>query len=172
MATWDSYTQKSTPADADTLMIKDTSGGANKRTPFSGVWNWILTKLTNAVISQLETTNKSIIPAINELNSKMITSISQLITSYSISGKESKNIQLSGGVYIVSTSQYGGWDQTNKSYLVFASSYPQTNKITELDNFPSEWISATISDKGLLTVSNQSDARIFASVFKIGGANG
>lgn len=70
MAGWDSYTQKSTPADADTLMIKDTSGGANKRTPFSGVWNWILTKLTNAVISQLETTNKSIIPAINELNSK------------------------------------------------------------------------------------------------------
>ena len=72
MATWDSYTQKSTPADADTLMIKDTSGGANKRTPFSGVWNWILTKLTNAVISQLETTNKSIIPAINELNSKSL----------------------------------------------------------------------------------------------------
>ena len=72
MAGWDSYTQKSTPADADTLMIKDTSGGANKRTPFSGVWNWILTKLTNAVISQLETTNKSIIPAINELNSKNI----------------------------------------------------------------------------------------------------
>lgn len=70
MATWDSYTQKSTPADADTLMIKDTSGGANKRTPFSGVWNWILTKLTDAVISQLETQNKSIIPAINELNSK------------------------------------------------------------------------------------------------------
>lgn len=70
MAGWDSYTQKSTPADADTLMIKDTSGGVNKRTPFSGVWNWILTKLTDAVISQLETTNKSIIPAINELNSK------------------------------------------------------------------------------------------------------
>lgn len=78
MATWDSYTQKSTPADADTLMIKDTSGGANKRTPFSGVWNWILTKLTNAVISQLETTNKSIIPAINELNSKSILSIGYL----------------------------------------------------------------------------------------------
>lgn len=70
MATWDSYTQKSTPADNDTLMIKDTSGGANKRTPFSGVWNWIVSKLASAVISQLETTNKSIIPAINELNSK------------------------------------------------------------------------------------------------------
>ena len=70
MANWDSYTQKTTPADADTLMIKDTAGGANKRTPFSGVWNWIVGKLTSAVISQLETTNKSIVPAINELNSK------------------------------------------------------------------------------------------------------
>lgn len=45
MANWDSYTQKSTPEDADTLMIKDTSGGANKRTPFSGVWNWIKSKI-------------------------------------------------------------------------------------------------------------------------------
>lgn len=70
MASWDSYTKKTTPADNDTLMIKDTAGGANKRTPFSGVWNWIVKKLASAVISQLETTNKSIIPAINELNSK------------------------------------------------------------------------------------------------------
>lgn len=69
MATWDSYTQKATPEDNDTLMIKDTAGGANKRTPFSGVWNWIVGKLTSAVVSQLETTNKSIVPAINELNS-------------------------------------------------------------------------------------------------------
>ena len=72
MANWDSYTQKSTPKDNDTLMIKDTDGGANKRTPFSGVWNWIVKKLASAVISQLETTNKSIIPAINELNSKSL----------------------------------------------------------------------------------------------------
>lgn len=45
MANWDSYTQKSTPEDADTLMIKDTSGATNKRTPFSGVWNWIKSKI-------------------------------------------------------------------------------------------------------------------------------
>ena len=71
MATWDSYTQKSTPEDNDTLMIKDTAGAANKRTPFSGVWNWIVNKLTSAVISNLQTNSKSIIPAINELNSKI-----------------------------------------------------------------------------------------------------
>lgn len=70
MAQWDEYTQKSTPEDADTLMIKDTAAGANKRTPFSGVWNWIVTKLTNAVISQLETSNKTVIGSLNELNSK------------------------------------------------------------------------------------------------------
>lgn len=45
MATWDSYTQKATPADNDTLMIKDTAGAANKRTPFSGVWAWIKGKI-------------------------------------------------------------------------------------------------------------------------------
>lgn len=69
MATWDSYTQKATPEDNDTLMIKDTAGAASKRTPFSGVWNWIVNKLTSAVISNLQTNSKSIIPAINELNS-------------------------------------------------------------------------------------------------------
>ena len=129
----------------------------------------ILNKLTSKTFT-LDQGTKTLIAAINELNSKMITNISQLITSYSV-GKGSKEIQLSEGVYIVSTSQYGGWEQTNKSYLVFASSYPQTNKIVELDSFPSQWISATISDKGLLTVSNKSNASIFASVFKIGGAN-
>ena len=54
----------------------------------------------------------------NDLNSKSITNINQLISTYSITSKGSKEIQLSEGVYIVSTSQYGGWDQTNKGFLV------------------------------------------------------
>lgn len=70
MAKFTDYTQKTKPADADLLLIHDNAGAANKKTPFSGVWSWILDKLASAVISQLETTNKSIIPAINELNSK------------------------------------------------------------------------------------------------------
>lgn len=75
MANWDSYAQKTTPEDADTLMIKDTAGSANKRTPFSGVWTWIVNKLASAVVSQLETTNKSIIPAINELKRYIATAL-------------------------------------------------------------------------------------------------
>lgn len=72
MAKFTDYTQKTKPADADLLLIHDNAGAANKKTPFSGVWSWILDKLVNEVISQLETNNKSIIRAINELNSKSL----------------------------------------------------------------------------------------------------
>lgn len=81
MAKFTDYTQKTKPADADLLLIHDNAGAANKKTPFSGVWSWILDKLASAVISQLETTNKSIIPAINELNSKTFQNSSKTITS-------------------------------------------------------------------------------------------
>lgn len=72
MANWKEYTTKTTPEDADEIVIADTKANANKRTPFSGLWNWIAGKLATAVISQLETQNKSIIPALNELNSKRL----------------------------------------------------------------------------------------------------
>lgn len=74
MATsWKEYTTKTNPEDTDEIMIADTKANANKRTPLSGLWNWIAGKLATAVISQLETQNKSIIPALNELNSKIRT---------------------------------------------------------------------------------------------------
>lgn len=69
MAKFNEYTQKATPADNDTLMIYDATAKANKLSPFSGIWNWIVGKLTNAVISNLQTSNKSVIGALNELNS-------------------------------------------------------------------------------------------------------
>lgn len=69
MAKFNEYTQKATPADNDTLMIYDATAKANKLSPFSGIWNWIVGKLTNAVISNLQTNNKSVVGALNELNS-------------------------------------------------------------------------------------------------------
>lgn len=79
MANWKEYTTKTTPEDADEIMIADTKANANKRTPFGGLWNWIAGKLATAVISQLETQSKSIIPALNELNSNKITTNSPII---------------------------------------------------------------------------------------------
>lgn len=70
MGKFNEYSQKATPEDADSLMIYDAAAKANKLSPFSGIWNWIVGKLTNAVISNLQTSNKTVLGAINELNSK------------------------------------------------------------------------------------------------------
>lgn len=70
MGKFNEYSQKATPEDADSLMIYDATSKANKLSPFSGIWNWIVGKLTNAVISNLQTSNKTVLGAINELNSK------------------------------------------------------------------------------------------------------
>ena len=70
MAKFNEYTVKATPEDADTLMLYDATSKSNKLSPFSGIWNWIVGKLTNAVISNLQTNNKTVLGAINELNSK------------------------------------------------------------------------------------------------------
>ena len=70
MGKFNEYSQKATPADNDTLMIYDATSKANKLSPFSGIWNWIVEKLTNAVISNLQTSNKTVVGALNELNSK------------------------------------------------------------------------------------------------------
>lgn len=70
MGKFNEYTQKATPEDADSLMIYDATSKANKLSPFSGIWDWIAGKLTNAVISNLQTNNKTVVGALNELNSK------------------------------------------------------------------------------------------------------
>ena len=70
MGKFNEYSQKATPEDADSLMIYDAAAKANKLLSFSGIWNWIVGKLTNAVISNLQTSNKTVLGAINELNSK------------------------------------------------------------------------------------------------------
>lgn len=70
MGKFNEYSQKATPEDADSLMIYDAVAKANKLLSFSGIWNWIVGKLTNAVISNLQTSNKTVLGAINELNSK------------------------------------------------------------------------------------------------------
>lgn len=72
MAKFNEYTVKATPEDADTLMLYDAASKTNKLSPFSGIWNWMVNKLTNAVINNLQTSNKTVLGAINELNSKAL----------------------------------------------------------------------------------------------------
>lgn len=75
MGKFNEYSQKATPEDADSLMIYDAAAKANKLLSFSGIWNWIVGKLTNAVINNLQTSNKTVLGAINELNSNRLTGL-------------------------------------------------------------------------------------------------
>lgn len=72
MGKFNEHSRKATPEDADSLMIYDAAAKANKLSPFSGIWNWIVGKLTNAVISNLQTRNQTVIGALNELSSKAV----------------------------------------------------------------------------------------------------
>lgn len=70
MPKWTEYTSKNTLADNDEVMLYDATGKANKRGLMSKFWDYVVDKMATAVISKLETNNKTIIGAINVLNSK------------------------------------------------------------------------------------------------------
>ena len=69
--TWSNYTEKTaTPVDADEVMARDSTDGKNKRLLFATFWKWIAKKLNEATISELQTSNKTIVGALNQLNSE------------------------------------------------------------------------------------------------------
>lgn len=70
MPKWTDYTIKANPADKDEVMILDTAGKANKRLGLSALSDWIIGKIANKVFENLQTQNKTILGALNELNSK------------------------------------------------------------------------------------------------------
>lgn len=114
MGKFNEYTQKATPEDADSLMIYDATSKANKLSPFSGIWNWMVNKLTNAVISNLQTRNQTVLGAINELNSKRyrekITGTTTLEEYRAGNGKLPGEYQIDGAIIpgISSTEKYWG----------------------------------------------------------------
>lgn len=69
---WTKYTTKETLKDNDELMILDKDANANKRTLMSKIWDYVVDKMTTAVIAKLGTTDKTLIGAVNELNSKKL----------------------------------------------------------------------------------------------------
>ena len=73
MAKFTDYTEKTEPVDTDLALIYDTPPKVNKKFTFGNLWKWIAKKIVSEGISQLDTTNKTIPGAINELNSKTIT---------------------------------------------------------------------------------------------------
>lgn len=69
--TWKNYTQKSTAlSDNDEVMLLDSTDEKNKRGLMSKFWDYVVDKMSTAVISKLETKNKTVIGALNYLNGK------------------------------------------------------------------------------------------------------
>lgn len=78
MPKWTDYTIKANPADKDEMMILDTAGKANKRLGLSALSDWIIGKIADKVFENLQTNNKTVLGAINELNSNTSFSLTQI----------------------------------------------------------------------------------------------
>lgn len=85
MPKWTDYTIKTTVADNDEVMALDTAGKANKRLSLSTLSDWVLGKIADKVFEELQTNDKTILGAINELNSN---------TKYSASLTQSQRIEI------------------------------------------------------------------------------
>nr|DAE13560.1 MAG TPA: hypothetical protein [Siphoviridae sp. ctVif31] len=72
MPKWTEYTSKNTLADNDEVMLYDATGKANKRGLMSKFWDYVVDKMSTAVIGKLETENKTVIGALNYLYGKSI----------------------------------------------------------------------------------------------------
>lgn len=89
MPKWSEYTSKDTLADNDEVMLYDATARANKRGLMSKFWDYVVDKMATAVISKLQTNNKTIIGAINALNSDTSKSFVSLKESIKYSGDDS-----------------------------------------------------------------------------------
>lgn len=75
MAQYTDYSEKTEPVDTDLALIYDTPAKVNKKFTFGNLWKWIAKKIISDGISQLETTNKTIPGAINELKNAIPTAL-------------------------------------------------------------------------------------------------
>ena len=112
---WTKYTTKEALKDNDELMILDTDGKANKRTLMDKIWDYVVDKMTTAVIAKLGTTNKTLIGAVNELNSNIpiIESVNKVITAES--GKDTYDLGVNADEYMIISIQpidRNGWIYT------------------------------------------------------------
>ena len=135
-----SFDQKSAPEDNDLLVEYDAAASKVKNVKFGGVWNWIVKKLTSAVINELQTSSKNVVGAINELNSKtriklidvnMTINDKTATIKYNISDTAIGLLLISGnignGVFFSIVINYG--TKYSMKLLSFASSNTDTSSI-------------------------------------------
>ena len=135
---WKSYTTKETLEDNDELMILDKDANANKRTLMDKVWDYVVDKMTSAVVAKLTTTDKTMIGAINELNSNTILKSNGLRYYSAHVDSEEKTVRLTfgghfAGILIVDQNKYTniyavGASSGIKQISIGNAGYPQPSK--------------------------------------------
>lgn len=124
MPKWTDYTIKTTVADNDEIMTLDTVGKANKRLSLSTLSDWVLGKIADKVFEKLQTNSKTILGAINELNSKTTINKWNFYSGLSTTSDEIKELSSKGhlaGILIV--------DQNGRSNIYATG---KTSKVTPI----------------------------------------
>lgn len=105
MPKWTEYTSKDTLADNDEVMLYDATARANKRGLMSKFWDYVVDKMATAVISKLETENKTVIGALNYLNGNSLSQKTENIAQLP-DGNKVKLISIGGsGIDVGSTGE-------------------------------------------------------------------
>lgn len=112
MPKWTEYTTKDTLADNDEVMLYDATARANKRGLMSKFWDYVVDKMSTAVISKLETENKTVIGALNYLNGNMLKPFHKGIINNTL-----VTVPLVPGLYLVLTYRDGGYKISSLSIV-------------------------------------------------------
>jgi hypothetical protein len=137
---WNNYTEKNAAlTDKDEIMLRDSTDGKNKRSPLSKIWNYMVDKMATAVISKLETDNKTIIGAINYLYGKT------LINAYMGTGLQRDYVLNGMSTYIFFMSFVGDGSIVSTFFAVITTgdNASKTGKILWVGNSAENYVSLT-----------------------------
>ena len=137
---WNNYTEKNAAlTDKDEIMLRDSTDGKNKRSPLSKIWNYMVDKMATAVISKLETDNKTIIGAINYLYGKT------LINAYMGTGLQRDYVLNGMSTYIFFMSFVGDGSIVSTFFAVITTgdNASKTGKILWVGNSAENYVRLT-----------------------------
>lgn len=139
MPKWTEYTTKDTLADNDEVMLYDATGRANKRGLMSKFWDYVVDKMSTAVISKLETENKTVIGALNYLNGKT------LVNAYIETGLQRDYVLNEMSTYIFFMSFVGDGSIVSTFFAVITTgeNASKTGKILWVGNSAENYVSLT-----------------------------
>ena len=129
---WNNYTEKNVAlTDKDEIMLRDSTDGKNKKSPLGKIWNYMVDKMATAVVSKLETDNKTIIGAINYLYGK----------SQTLDFIECRVKTVSGTVKITKETIISGTAPSLSSYIPIIIGHKSTNNVVDYVFYDSpNWI--------------------------------